>query len=674
MPTTDREQELTNLIRTHDVAYYVYGKPTITDFDYDVLMRELKEVERVAGRALPGSPTQRVGSDLDAAFAKVNHLRPMLSLDNVFTPAEAVKFFSALPLQGTWTSFVLTVEAKIDGLAVELRYRDGQLAQAVTRGDGAVGDDVTANVRAIRGVPLAIDYPADLDVRGEVYMRRSVFASLNEAREAAGDEAFANPRNAAAGSFKQRNPSEVAARRLSFVAYWSTMPAGLTQQDVTAELMDLGFPTLNVMPMTVKDTNACMSWVCSDSTDPTRIASAISAVEGLRDLLDLEIDGAVIKLNSRELQEEVGARSKAPLWGCAYKFPPARTSTILEGIEITVGRTGQITPNARLKPVLLSGSTVSNASLMNVDELARIGSPGIGDEVWVEKSAEIIPRVVGVKTKNSSAPWQLPVACPFCGTALVRKGVHFFDPNKACPERVFMRLRHATGKGYLDWDGMGEAQVRSLVQAGVRSLPDLFALSDEGLNVLKPAARKKFLAERERVKQAPLWRKLACLGIEDVGRSLGKDLANRYGSLDAIIAAIETGDVKSVLGDVALGYLIAYLKDEINDLARLEELGFVFADTTRTVGPLSGKTLVITGGLMSGTREVVSTRIEAAGGVTKSSVTKAVDYLVVGEAPGDGKTKAAARHGTKIISEIELYALMNVPMPTDDGAPDLNEI
>jgi DNA ligase (NAD+) len=658
-----REEELIAQIRVHDVAYYVQGQPTITDAEYDALVRELRVLEQATSRALPDSPTQRIGSDLSGTFPKVAHLRPMLSLENVFTPAEVTSFFESLGLAQP----SLAVEAKIDGLALELRYRGGRLVQAVTRGDGTTGDDVTANARAVRGIPLTVASDT-LDVRGEIYMARSTFRRLNEQRTKDGDDLFANPRNTAAGSFKQQSPTEVARRNLSFVAYWSTLPAELTQAQMTRELMTLGFPTLQAMPL-LDGGVVSLSYAVDSHAG---VGAAVDLIARWRDLLDLDIDGVVVKLDDRRLQAEVGAKTRVPRWGCAFKFPPERQATVLRDIEITIGRTGQVTPNARLKPVVLSGATVSNASLMNVDELARIGNPGIGDEVWVERSAEVIPRLTGVKTRLAARPWTLPEACPFCQTRLVRRGVHYYDPNPACPERVYARLRYATSKACLDWDGLGEVQLYDGIQYGSwRQLSDLFN-QDTEVSWMKPAARKRFLAERERVKGAALWRKLACLGIEDVGRSVSKDLAARYGSLTKIIEAIEYKTIP--LGPVALGNLVRFLQDEFDELERLEARGFIFTDTQRSTGPLSGKTLVITGTLSSGTREAISAKIEAAGGLTKSSVTKGTDYLVAGEAPGDNKTKAAAKHGTKVITEAELYALMGQEMPAvADGAVNLEE-
>lgn len=679
---TETEQKLISEITAHDVAYYVHGHPTVTDYDYDQLMKQLKQVESELGRALPNSPTQRVGSDLSGAFAKVKHERPMLSLENVFSPDDVSSFYAG----SHWTGLTV-VEAKIDGLAVELRYRAGLLTQAITRGDGSIGDDVTANVRAIRSIPLSIENSQNLSVRGEIYMRRSVFSKLNADREKAGEEPMANPRNAAAGSVKLKNPAEVAKRNLSFIAYWCTISDDFTQHEMTTELHRRGFPTLLTAPLKPaiigNDTTTPLIF-SSELGNESELSSAIENIRVQRDDLDMDIDGAVIKINSRARQTELGNKNKSPYWACAFKFPPERQATELLNIEITVGRSGQITPNARLKPVQLSGTTVENASLMNADELERIGNPGIGDIVWVEKSAEIIPRVVGIKERRASSPWQFPDACS-CGIGLERRGVHWFCNNPACEERVYQRVKHATSKGALDWDGMGESQVRGLIhkgqgilQRGLR-LSDLFTLDPNQLG-LKPAALKKFLVERERVKTIPLWRKLVSLGIEDVGQTLSKEIAMSYGSLDGILTAIEVQEthinqpgILDLMGPVAHGHLVDFLKAEVDDLQLLIDCGFNFVDEARIEGPLTGKIIVITGTLTSGTRDVVAARIEAAGGLVKSSVGRKTTYLLTGEQPGGEKTSAAQKYGIQVITEKELYGLLGIAMPSAD-LPDFDNM
>lgn len=666
--STSRLSFLRQTVAQHDHDYYVGANPTISDREYDELKRELAALE--AGLPPAEAVTKRVSSDLTAGFAKVKHASPMLSLDNTFTPAGVLDFFSR-PEE-------LVIEPKVDGCSLELTYEAGILVKAVTRGDGTTGDDVSAQAARIATIPKTLGDLASGDplvsagrclrVRGEVLMRRSVFAKLNAAREAEGDEPFANPRNAAAGSLKLKDAAEVASRRLDFIAYWTDLPM-LIAASHWEELEWLGrhgFTTFKFgHPHEGDDL-----WQVKHQLQLPTVASLLDKLDRHRVGLDYDTDGAVIKVDSRARQAELGAGSKSPKWACAFKYPPARVATTLLDIEVTVGHTGQICPNARLKPVWLEGSTISNASLMNMDELTRIGSPGIGDEVWVEKSACIIPRIVGVKQhQHGSSPWQLPSTCPSCSSVLVKDGVHWFCPNhKSCEAQLIAGLKRATGKGALDWDGMGDAQVATLVktgrigQTGRLGLVDLFSICKSDVDTLfKPAATKKFLAEQQRVKQAPLWRKLNALNIEGIGKSLSKDLAARFGSLEAIVASPRT-ELEAILGQVRLASLRAWVEANLGAMDDLDALGFTFSEVAAK-GKLTGLSFVITGGLTSGTRDEVQGRIEAAGGTAKGSVTKSTSYLVVGEAPGGNKTKAAAKHNIKVITEAQLYALMGEPMP-----------
>lgn len=658
-PMELEEQALLSTLNQADRDYYGMGHSSLTDKEYDEKMRRLRAVELALERALPGSPTQRVGGDLTGSFTKVAHTRPMLSLENVFSTEELISWF------GEGASDKVTVEAKIDGLAVELRYKDGHFIQGVTRGDGTTGEDVTANLRTIRGIPLILTSPLTVDVRGEVYMARSTFSAINNDRGLMEEELFANPRNAAAGSLKLKSPAEVATRELSFVAYWSTLPVALTQFEMAGTLLSLGFPTL-ITVSDVKQEQTPVLFV-SELSDPLALASAIDNIQRWRDLLDLDIDGAVIKINDRQKQSELGNKTKSPRWAVAYKFPPERRTTQLKDIVISVGRTGQVTPNAVLAPVVLSGATISAASLMNADEMVRIGNPTPGDFVYVERSAEVIPRVVGVHAPGPGPKWKFPAKCPFCQSTLEKRGVHIYDPNPRCPERVYARLKHATCKGAVDWDGMGEAQLRTLVKFNVTKFSELFALTPEVLQLrfgFKPAAIKKFVKERERVKEAPLWRKFVALGIEDVGSTLSKELARAYGSIESLIIAMDErpAEVQEITKEVAYKKLAAYVAAELDEISDLDTAGFIFREERKT-GPLTGKTYVITGTLLSGTREDVSAAIEALGGLTKSAVTKGTNYLVVGDSPGGNKTAAAAKLGTIVLTEEQLYATMGKSMP-----------
>lgn len=637
-----RERELTHQISVCSRNYYVYGGSDLTDAEFDALVAELRELERLLGRSLPGSPTQKVGSDLAGGFAKVEHARPMLSLDNVFSAEEVKKFFGD-PTED------LVVEPKYDGVSLSLQYEQGRLARATTRGDGAVGEDVTANAKTIASIPLTFGTFTG-EVRGEVVMRRTVLSAINQQREKSGEDPLANTRNAASGSLKLKDPREVAARQLSFFAYGvygDGLPATHRER---LKLAGERFATAASVPTL----DGKQVHLLPDLTRP--VAPALDQIEKLRPELDVDLDGCVVKVNSIMRQEELGLKTKAPRWACAYKFKPEQAVTILEDIQVTVGRTGQVTPVAVLRPVRLEGAMISSASLMNFNELERIGNPGIGDHVLVERSAGVIPRTVGVKARRAMRAWSFPKLCPHCQTELVRRGVHYYDPNPDCPEQVYARLRHATAKTALDWDGMGESQLRGLIERGCDRLSDLLSHDPAWM---KPAAKKKFMAERERVKSATLWRKLAALGIEDVGQTTCKELAQRYRSLTAVVSA-STDELLSLLGPVAFKSLIDYINVHAEEIERLTDLGMAFEEQGSS-GPLSGKTVVITGTLMSGTRDAVSAKIEKAGGLVKGSVGKATSYLVVGELPGANKTAAAAKHGTKVISEEELYSLMGLP-------------
>ena len=628
-------------------AYYKRHSPTMSDAEYDELARQLAELERELGIADPTSPTASVGSDLQEGFKKVAHTVPMLSLDNIFEGREITPFFKD-------PAVVLCAEPKIDGLSLELRYVSGELAQAVTRGDGHTGDDVTAQARAIHTIPQTLADPVTVNVRGEVYMRRSVFAELNTARAAEGEDPFANPRNAASGSLKQRDPAETAKRRLNFLAYW----AG------------------GALPSSVTSDYALLSWLTNLGFDvpPYHLAPVETAhvtVHGLektRNELDYDTDGVVLKVNDLQLREELGSGRHSPKWAVAYKFPPERKATLLKDIWTTVGKTGQICPNAVLAPIRLAGTTVTAASLMNADELERIGSPAVGDEVLVEKCGEIIPRVVGVAKRSGGTPWTFPTECPCCHTSLRREGVHWFCPNPACPEQVRGRLIHATCKRALDWDGCGEATISALAdKVGVTKLVDLFRITDDTVRAcLKGTAAEKFLQEREHAKKAPLWRKLHACGFEGIGQTLSKELAQRYGSVLAI--AEHATELPTLLGPVRARALLDGMEAMAGDLEELESLGFALEDAAAKGLPLSGLSFVITGTLASGGRDQVAAKIEAKGGLVKNSVTKTTSYLVMGETPGHSKQASAEKFGVRIVDEAELYRLMGeemVPVTVD---------
>lgn len=650
-----RIEELSAEINQHLHDYHVLDAATISDEQYDKLFAELLALEKAnPGLVDPNSPTQRVGAPV-VSFNKVRHKAKMLSLDNVFSGQELFDFFKP----GT----VLRVEPKIDGLSLEIRYENGRLQRAVTRGDGVQGDDVTANVRTILSVPLVLPEPVTISVRGEVYMPLRAFNELNEQLLAAGADPMANPRNAASGSLKLRNPAEVSSRKLAFVAY--TVPQEVdginTQSSLIEFLQMLGFQTPAMIPLLLPDEEAQPLAKKIKLVDAHDAELLIQESDVARGLLNCATDGLVFKIDDLAVQRDLGEGTRAPKWAIAYKFPPEQKPTLLRGITVQVGKTGKLTPVAELEAVNLSGTVVVRASLMNADEIERLGV-NVGDTVLVLKSAEIIPRVVGIEKKGTPGVWTMPPTCPCCQAAITRpKGlVDYFCTNDECPEQVFARLRYATGKEALDMDGSGEALVRELMDKGnVRSLSQIFALTD--LSFLKPAAKAKLEAERERVKSAPLWRKIAALSVDGIGRTLSQEIAGKWSSL---VAAFDEKDaLRTLVGQVNYNSLIFYIQTHGDEIDALDALGFKLESEERT-GPLTGKSFVITGALTSGKRDDVATMIQEAGGIVKSSVTRKVDFLVVGAEGGANKAEAARKLGTICISEAQLYDMLGASMPS----------
>jgi len=670
-------------IHRHNHAYHTLGKPTITDADYDTLFRELKDLE-VAWPEFsdPNSPTTRVGSQVMSDFSKVKHGRKMLSLDNAYSVLDVTSFF------GHSDSGI--VEPKIDGLSLTLRYQEGRLVQAITRGDGTTGDDVTDNARCISSIPLVLPYPISMEIRGEACMTFSVFTELNRQLVADGDDQFANPRNAAAGSMKSKDSREVAKRRLTFIAYNVADPTSFmadickilkmeldrTHDNVLKSLGRVGFLTVYNYPMS--QTNCLRSFFCTALKNDDEVIKAIVWGEEMRQFAPFPTDGLVFKVNDLAIQSELGDGTRAPKWAVAFKFPPERKATILKSIEVSIGRHGTLTPVAILEPVQLSGTTVQRASLCNQDEIIRL-DVNVGDTVYVEKSAEIIPKVMGLHQKGELiGSWRMPVACPCCH-AEVKKDpgmVACYCPNRACRAQVIERMKHALGKSALDWDGMGEETVVALVEASlldsvpqITHLSHLLAVPGNILaDVLKPAALKKFLTERERVKTAALWRKVHALGIEGIGRSLSQDLCAKWKSVVEMLDHEE--EVKTLLGDVAFASFKSFLCDNAGEIEDLERYGYLFEEAADKIGKLSGKVFCITGTMMSGTREYVSQLVEAHGGMTKNSVSKKVDYLVSGPGGGANKAAAATKHGTQIITEEQLYTMMGEKMRVVEATRD----
>jgi DNA ligase (NAD+) len=636
--TKARHSALVSQLTTANQEYYGLSRPSLTDQAYDDLMKELRALEETHPE-LKSPITTQVGHE-QGIGQKVKHLRPMQSLDNVFSPDELRKFFK--------TDYQIIWEPKVDGLSLSLHYEDGRLVKAVTRGDGVEGEDVTHNAMVIHSVPKKIHLKEAIEVRGEVFIAKADFASLVAEMIQEGDEPFANARNAASGSLKLKDSEEAAKRKLQFVGY-----AGFglsrchTQTEICTELRGLGFRTTTTTPIPMFSINDEM----------------MRNIDGVRKELDFDTDGVVFKIDDLAIREEIGIGSKSPKWACAYKFPPEEGVTKLSSIVLQVGRTGTINPVAILQPITLNGAVVQRASLCNFDEIKRLDI-AYGDDVIVIRAAEVIPKVTGVKCKAANRiPIQIPTHCPSCSSTLVKDPelVAYFCPAiETCPAQAFERLAHAVNKTSLDWDGFGSAQVQDFVNRGMTRLSSIMKAAESELSWMKPAAKKKFLSERERIKTVPLWRKLHALGVNSIGKTFCKELSFKYGNIFALAEDYE--GVKFIVGPNRAKVLFEFLAREADELERLDKLGYSFEDKKEETAQTkaTGKSFVITGTLITGSREDVSAKIEQAGGVAKSSVGKTTDYLVVGESPGNNKTSAATKHGTKIISEEELYTLLGL--------------
>jgi DNA ligase (NAD+) len=633
--------------------YYVLNASPVSDAEYDRLYRELSALEQEYPELVdPASPTQRVGAPLKSVTT-VKHATKMLSLGNTFTAKDVLDFLG--------DGETVCMEPKIDGASLKLIYVKGKLLRAITRGDGIEGEEVTLAARTIKTIPLVLTSDVDIAVVGEVYMRFSVFNALNEKQAMAQDDLFANPRNAAAGSLKLKDPSLVANRNLSFVAYGSPtdFPSLRTQHELTGYLEVLGFQSVQMLPKIAQGLNLLEVFQLNGEVDLTK---RIAGADGRRKNLDLPTDGLVFKIDSLAQQRDLGEGTKAPKYACAFKFPPERKSTKLLDIDVRVGKSGKMTPVAVLEPVLLSGTTVSSASLCNQDEIETLGI-NIGDIVAVEKSAEIIPKVMALTTKLVKGVWKMPPNCPCCETKLEKPAgmVDYFCFNRDCKEQVFARLRHACCKSALDIDGCGEALIREVMRHGVRSLADLFEIKD--LHFLKPAARQRLEIGREKAKHAPYWRKLHALGIDGLGVEKCQELSSRWEDIpDALDHA---ADLKKIIGKVVFNELVEWFGRNKDEFKRLEEIGLNF-ERSDNGGKLIGKVFCITGTLMSGGRETVQNRITEAGGVVKSSVSRTVNFLVQGLDAGRTKTVAAEKHKVSIITEQQLYDMLGTRMPISD--------
>ena len=701
-----RAEELRAAIADANYAYYVLDDPPLSDAEYDALMRELQALEAAHPELLaPDSPTQRVGGQAAGQFAKVRHAQPMLSLGNAMDEAALREWRETrvLKLLGPAAPVAYVVEPKIDGLAIALTYQGGRFALGATRGDGEVGEDVTANLRTVRGIPLrlrepktkdqgpttnppsdahkagGLDWslddgpwalPTAIEVRGEVYMRTADFEALNERLAAAGEKTFANARNSAAGSLRQKDPALTASRPLRFFAYGVGPFAGVGlagQWQTLQYLRALGFP-VNADARRFEDFDAvlayCREWMAR------------------RDSLPYEADGIVIKVDDFAQQRELGVVQRDPRWAVAFKFPAREAVTRLSNIVVNVGRTGVLTPNAELEPVVIGGVTVRNASLHNEDYI-RERDIRVGDYVTVKRAGDVIPYVVGpvlsLRTGAEQA-WVFPAACPACDTPLerVEGEAAWRCPNFGiCPAQLVRRVEHFVGRGAMDIAGIGERQAEQFVALGwikdVAGLYDLTAEHFAGVEGYGPKRIANLLEALEASKARPLERVIVGLGIRFVGAVAAADLARHFGSLDAIMAAGEA-DLVAVdgIGPVVAASVVEFFRRDENRrvVERLRAAGVRLegaAPRPRAGDGLAGKTFVLTGTLPTLTREQAADLVRAHGGKVSESVSKKTSYVVAGESAGS-KLARAEQLGVPVLDEAVLLALVG-EAPFAEAAP-----
>ena len=651
-------QALRKTIEQHNHNYYVLDAPTISDYDYDHLMRELMALEEAHPElASPDSPSQRVGGEPLSAFQQVTHAIPLESLNDAFSQEELSEFDTRVTKVVANPSYV--VEPKIDGLSVALSYENGLFVQGATRGDGRRGEDVTENLKTIHSIPLRLPEhaPPQLVVRGEVYMSKQVFTELNEARELAGEAPFANPRNAAAGSMRQLDPKIAASRRLSMITFNVQAVSGRSFERHSESLdflREMGFPVINYQ--LVSSMEACLA--------------EIESLRELRESLQYEIDGAVIKLDSLQDRLELGSTSKAPRWAVAYKYPPEQKPTVVQDIVVQVGRTGVLTPKAVVEPVRLMGSTVTNASLHNQDYIDE-KDIRVGDTVLIQKAGEIIPEVVAVlkdKRPANSVPYQLPDTCPACGTHVSRDAdeVALRCTSATCPAQLLRNIAHFASRDAMDIEGLGPSIVELLVEAGlVGSAGDLYYLDPARMVELPLMGEKRtenLLAAIEASKSRGLARLIYALGIRQVGQQTAKSLAAHFGSLEVLEQAtleelVTVGDI----GAVTAGFLLDWFSSETSQtlLTRLRTAGVLM---TSQAAPgqdnrFTGKTFVLTGTLTRYSRHEAAALIEDMGGKVASSVSKNTSYVLAGESAGSKLDKAHSL-GVLVIDEEAFDAMI----------------
>jgi len=667
--TQAKIQELTAELKKHNYNYYVLANPSVSDREFDMKLKELEKLEDAFPQfADPNSPTQQVGGDITKNFNTVPHSARMLSLGNTYNKEELLDFDTRVAKLIGGIAYQYTAELKFDGFAIALRYTDGKLSQAITRGDGTQGDDVTANVKTIRSIPhqLKGNYPAHLEIRGEIFMHKAAFQRLNEERVKNGEEMYKNPRNTAAGTIKQQDSAEVAKRPLDGFLYQLAEHGKeeLDHWDSLQRMREYGLPI----------------------NDATQLCNSIEEVwtfiehwESARKKLSFEIDGVVIKVNSRLQQQEMGFTSKFPRWAMSYKFETERAESKLLSISYQVGRTGAVTPVANLEPMQLLGTTVKRASLHNADFIAQL-DVRVGDTVFVEKGGEIIPKIVEVDTSNrsdESVPTHFASICPECSTALVREEgeAAYRCPNMlGCPPQIKGRIEHFIGRKAMDVDSLGEGKIDVLYQAGlVRRVADLYQLDKEQILGLSKAivneatGDERIISFQEKTveniltgialsKSQPFEKVLFGLGIRFVGETVAKKLAFHFKTMDAVMAAdFETLNAVSEIGGVIAKSVIDYftITENREEIELLKNAGLVFEVVEKQLASnvLNGAKIVVSGVFTRFSREELKKCIEDNGGINVSAISKATNFVIVGDSMGPAKKEKAEKLGVKMISE-----------------------
>lgn len=662
----ERIEKLRRELEQHNHAYYVDNAPTISDFEFDALMRELQELEAAHPEyADPDSPTVRVGSDISAEFATVRHRYPMLSLGNTYSLDELHDFLERIEREAGPTEYVC--ELKFDGTAISLTYENGRLLRAVTRGDGVEGDDVTANVRTIRSVPLRLrgrGWPSYFEIRGEVLMPYASFDKINAEREAAGETLFANPRNAAAGTLKQQQSSVVARRGLDCTLY-----------QLSGD--DLPFATHWASLAAAREWGFKVSEHGRICRTVAEVDAFIAHWDEARRDLPFPTDGVVVKVNDFAERRRIGFTAKAPKWAVAYKFKAEQALTRLVSVAFQVGRTGAVTPVANLEPVRLAGTTVRRATLHNAEQMALLDIRP-DDMVYVEKSGEIIPKITGVELSQrpaDSRPFRYISVCPECGTPLVRyegEAKHYCPNQSGCRPQIIGRIIHFIRRKAMDIDGLGEETVELLYENGLlHDISDLYDLKAHQLAPLPRLGEKSaenIVRSVRASREVPFHRVLFGLGIRFVGETTAKYLADHFRSLDAVMHAsreelVEADEVGAKIADAIIDYFAD--AENLRIIGRLRDAGLRFESEQRELASetLAGKNFVISGKFASHSRDELKELIELHGGRNLAAVSANVDYIVAGDNMGPAKLKKAEKLGVRIISEEEFMALIGGEQP-----------